>query len=211
MTNNLLTAKDASLIGCPMCNKVYRIKPLSGKSCMKCSRCGITLYSRKPKSIQRTWALVITAIIMYIPANLFPIMTVTEFGRGTPDTIISGIIALFHNELWSIGILVFTASILIPVLKLLALILLLLSIQFKWEWSPKQRTLLYKMIETIGRWSMLDIFMMSIVIALVKLGLILNVEPNLGASAFASVVIITMFAAMSFDPRLIWDREKNYE
>ncbi len=206
MNNNFITANDASLINCHMCHKLNNKKsaPL-----LKCKRCGAKLYSRTPGSIQKTWALVITAIIFYIPANVYPIMTVTEFGRGTPDTIISGIIALFNNGLWGVGTLVFAASILIPILKLLALILLLLSIQLKWEWQREQRTRLYMIIEFIGRWSMLDIFMTSILVALVKLGLILNVEPNIGASAFAAVVVTTMFAAFSFDTRLIWDSEKN--
>lgn len=196
------TAKNASLISCHMCHKLNKKKA----SHSRCTRCGAKLHSRIPGSLQKTWALVITAIILFIPANIFPIMTVTEFKRGTPDTIISGIIALYNNGMWGVGTLVFAASILIPVLKLLALILLLLSIQFNWHWQPEQRTKIYKIIEFIGRWSMLDIFMTSIIVALVKLGLLLNVEPNLGASAFAAVVVITMFAAFSFDTRLIWDK-----
>ena len=208
MSRRRLTAKEASLVSCHICGKLFRQRPVSKEYCHKCTRCGARLCSRKPDSLARTWALVITGIILYIPANVYPIMTVTQLGRGTPDTIISGIIALFNNGLWSIGLIVFIASVLIPILKLIILVLLLLSVQFQWHWHPRQRTLLYKIVEKIGRWSMLDIFMISILVALVKLGYFLNVTPNKGASAFGAVVVVTMFAAMSFDPRLLWDRRK---
>lgn len=211
MIRKRLTAKEASLISCHVCGKLFKDVPLPRGTKKKCSRCGATLHSRKPESLARTWALVIAGLIFYIPANVYPIMTVTQLGRGTPDTILSGIVALFNSGLWSIGVIVFTASILIPVLKLVVMVLLLLSVHFRWEWSPRQRTLVYKIVEYIGKWSMLDIFMISILVALVKLGFLLNITPNKGASAFAAVVVITMFAAMSFDTRLIWDREKENE
>lgn len=209
MNRRRLTAKEAALVSCHLCGKLFRDTPAPKRVKRRCTRCGATLHSRKPESLARTWALVITGLILYIPANLYPIMTVTQMGRGTPDTILSGIVALFNSGLWSIGVIVFTASILIPVLKLVVMVLLLLSVHFRWRWPRRQRTLVYKIVEYIGKWSMLDIFMISILVALVKLGFLLNITPNKGASAFAAVVIVTMFAAMSFDTRLIWDR-KNY-
>ncbi|MBU0993654.1 MAG: paraquat-inducible protein A [Proteobacteria bacterium] len=211
MKKKRLTAREASLISCHICGKLFRDIPVAKGKRKKCARCGATLHTRKPESLARTWALVISGLILYIPANVYPIMTVTQFGRGTPDTIISGIIALFNNGLWSIGVIIFVASVLIPVLKLVVLVLLLLSVHFRWKWNPRQRTLVYKIVEKIGKWSMLDIFMISILAALVKLGFLLNVTPNRGASAFGAVVVVTMFASMSFDPRLIWDREHDHE
>ena len=211
MNRRRLSAKEASLVSCHICGKLFWDAPSPKRLKKRCSRCGATLHSRKPESLARTWALVITGFILYIPANIYPIMTVTQLGRGTPDTIFSGIVALFNNGLWSIGVIVFVASILIPVLKLVVMVLLLLSIHFNWKWPRRQRTLVYKIVEYIGKWSMLDIFMISILVALVKLGFLLNVTPNRGASAFAAVVIVTMFAAMSFDIRLIWDRKTNNE
>jgi len=145
------------------------------------------------------------AIVFYIPANTYPIMTVIMFGSGSPDTILSGVVHLAQAGEWPIALLVFFASIFVPILKILVLAFLLLSVQFKWRWRPKERTVLYRITETVGRWSMIDIFMISILVGLVKLGQIATIEAGPGATAFALVVVLTMFAAMCFDPRLIWD------
>jgi len=170
-----------------------------------CSRCEAHVHLRKPNSISRTWALLIAAYILYIPANLLPVMTVISFGKGEADTILSGVKELIHAGMVPIALLVFFASITVPVLKLLTLTFLLLSVQYKSQWRPRERTKLYRITELVGRWSMIDIFMISILIALVKLQAVATIEPGPGAISFAAVVIITMFAAMSFDPRLIWD------
>lgn len=172
---------------------------------VRCPRCAAPVHRRKPNSVARTWALVLTGIILYIPANLFPIMTVISFGKGEPDTILSGVERLIGAGMWPIALLVFFASITVPVLKLAGLSYLLISIRTRSRWRPRQRTMLYRVIEAVGRWSMIDIFMISILVALVKLGSIATIEPGIGATAFAAVVVITMFAAESFDPRLIWD------
>lgn len=163
------------------------------------------MHHRKPDSLNRTWALVITAFVLYIPANVFPVMTVISFGRGQPDTILSGVKELIHAGMWPLALLVFFASITVPMMKLWGLVFLLLSVQRKWSWRLRDRTLLYRIIESVGRWSMIDIFMISILIALVKLDAIATIEPGIGATSFAGVVIITMIASMMFDPRLMWD------
>lgn len=174
-----------------------------------CPRCGAHLHRRKPDSLTRTWALVITAAILYIPANVFPVMTVISFGKGEPDTILSGVKALIEADMWPLALIVFFASITVPVLKLCGLSYLLISVQRRSQWRPRDRTRLYRLVEAVGRWSMIDIFMITILIALVKLGNIATIEPGVGATSFAGVVIITMIASHNFDPRLIWDRMEN--
>lgn len=160
---------------------------------------------RKPASIQRTWALVITALVLYIPANLLPIMTMDYMGNTEADTIFAGVKSLFASGMWLVGLLIFCASITIPLMKLLGLAFLLISVQGSWHWRLQDRTRLYRVINLIGRWSMLDVFLLSILVGLVQLGNIATIVPGLGAYAFASVVVITMFATRCFDPRLIWD------
>ncbi len=170
-----------------------------------CPRCAAALHHRKPDSISRAWALLIAAAILYIPANIYPIMTVISFGQGAPDTIISGVIHLIEANQWPIAILVFFASIFVPMLKISVITYLLISIQMGSTWRPRQRTLAYRLTEVVGRWSMIDIFMISILVALVKLDAVATIEAGPGAVAFAAVVILTMLSAMCFDPRLIWD------
>jgi paraquat-inducible protein A len=167
------------------------------------------MHRRKPNSLARTWALVVTATILYIPANLLPVMTVVYFGRGEPDTILSGVKEQMQAGMWPVALLVFFASITVPVLKLIGLTFLLITVQRRSTWRLRDRGLMYRIIEQVGRWSMVDIFMISILVALVNLGSIATIEPGVGAICFAGVVIITMFASMSFDPRLIWDAGKS--
>ncbi|TSD84010.1 paraquat-inducible protein A [Mycobacterium sp. KBS0706] len=171
----------------------------------ECPRCGAVLHRRRPESLTRTWALVVTAIILYIPANLFPVMTVISLGSGAPDTIMSGVIELADAGMWPLAALVFFASITVPVLKLAGLIYLLVSTQRGKTGQLRNRTVIYRIVEAVGRWSMIDIFMISILVALVQLGELATIEPGVGAVCFAAVVIITMIAAMGFDPRLMWD------
>ncbi len=171
----------------------------------QCPRCHEPLSFRIPGSIHKTWALVITAAILYIPANTFPVMTVISFGRGHPDTIFSGIVYLVQAGMYPIAFLVFFASIIVPLFKLIGLTILLLSIQFRWQINMRQATVMYRFIHFIGRWSMLDLFMISILVTLVNLGSIATIATGAGSTAFASVVVLTMLAAHTFDPRLIWD------
>ena len=207
---NTLTTKTAARQGywlCHTCHLLSRAETRRAKPC--CPRCGSSLHRRKRDSLTRTWALILTAYILYIPANLLPIMTVTMSGRGEPDTIFSGVKELVLGGMWPLALLIFFASITVPVLKLLALTYLLLSVQFKSHWRPRERTVLYRITESVGRWSMIDIFVIAILVALVKLGSLATIEAGAGAVAFGGVVVITMFAAMSFDPRLIWDALEN--
>ena len=174
----------------------------------RCPRCAAALHHRKPHSLARTWALLIAACILYVPANLLPVMTVTSFGKGEPAAILSGVTLLIQAGMWPVALLVFFASITVPVVKIVALAYLLISVQFRSHWRPRDRTVLYRVVEAVGRWSMVDVFMISILVALVNLGAIATILPGSGAIAFAAVVILTIFAAMSFDPRLIWDAQE---
>lgn len=170
-----------------------------------CPRCGEGLHRRKPDSLQRTWALVIAAIICYLPANLLPITTVTSFGKPQSDTIMSGVIYLFGHGMWPLALVVFLASVLVPLMKLVILIYLLVSVHRGSTRRLRDRTRLYRITEVVGRWPMVDIYVVTILVALVRLGNLATIEAEAGAVFFAAVVIITMFAAMAFDPRLIWD------
>jgi paraquat-inducible protein A len=174
-----------------------------------CTRCGALVHARRPNSVVRTWALLITAAILYIPANVLPIMTVSSLGQGDPSTIMSGVIQLVQHGMIPIAAVVFIASILVPTFKLVGIALLLFSVQRRQPLSARQRIWMYRFIEFIGRWSMLDIFVIAILVAVVNFGRLASVEANLGAIAFASVVILTMLAAVTFDPRLIWDNTES--
>jgi paraquat-inducible protein A len=155
--------------------------------------------------VQRTWALLIAAALMLIPANLYPVMTITMLGKGAPDTIFTGIVKLISSGLWGLALIVLFASIVVPFLKLTALSYLLYSVSSKSKWRPRDRTLLYRMTELVGAWSMVDVFLVGLLSGLVSLGLIATVVPGIGATFFGGAVILTMLAAKSFDPRLIWD------
>lgn len=197
-----MRALDAGIIVCGECHKLAYLRE---GEVQHCTRCGARLHARRPDSIVRTWALLVTAAILYIPANLLPIMTVNFLGKGTPATIMEGVVELMHAGMLPIAMVVFVASILVPTFKLVGIALLLYSVQRHQPMSARQRILMYRFIEWIGRWSMLDIFVIAILVAAVNFGNLASIEANLGAAAFASVVILTMMAAVTFDPRLIWD------
>jgi paraquat-inducible protein A len=196
---------ESRLLACHSCGQISDAGAVPPGSKLACPRCHASLHTRKPGSVARTWALVLTATILYIPANLLPVMVVIYFGAGQPDTILSGVKELVAADMWPVALLVFFASITVPVLKLCGLVFLLLSVQRGSSWRPRDKTLLYRIVEGVGRWSMVDIFMISILVALVNLGALATIEPRAGALAFAAVVIVTMLASMAFDPRLIWD------
>jgi len=170
-----------------------------------CRRCGAPLHFRKPDSIRRTWAYLIAAYALYLPANLLPI-TVTRSIFGTQqDTIMSGVVYLWHSGSWAIALVVFVASVAVPLLKLFSMTLLVVSVQHRWRWEPLRRAKLYRVLETIGRWSMLDIYVVTILVALVHAQSLATISPGSGVLAFAAVVILSMLATMAFEPRLIWD------
>jgi len=209
----VLTARNAGLIGCSVCHLLCPATPPGGTAkATRCPRCGATLHSRKPDSIARTWALVIAACIFYIPANVLPMTTVTSLGMVQSDTIMSGVIYFIQSGSWPIALVIFIASIFVPLVKLFILSYLLVSVQRRSHFRPKDRTRLYLITEAVGRWSMLDIFVVTILVALVNLGALATIQAGPAALHFAAVVVITMLAAMSFDPRLIWDaKEKMHE
>jgi paraquat-inducible protein A len=211
MNISLPTAFNSALIGCPSCHLLCKAPPLKNAITL-CPRCGARLHARKPNSIARTWALIIAAFIFYIPANVLPVTRVISFGKAQTDTILSGVVYFVKSGSWPIALVIFVASIFVPLLKLFILTFLLISVHIKSKWRPKDRTRLYRITEAVGRWSMVDIYAITILVALVKLGSLATIEAGPGAIFFAGVVIITIFAAMSFDPRLIWDaQEPNYE
>ena len=189
------------MLACHRCHLLCRQTPEAAH----CPRCGTTLHSRKPNSIARCWALVLAAAVFYIPANVLPITHTTSLGAVQSDTIMSGVIYFIHSGSWPIALVIFVASVFVPLLKLLILSFLLISVQRHWQWRPVDRTRLYRITEAIGRWSMLDIYVVTILVALVHLGALANIEAGPGALFFAAVVVVTMFAAEAFDPRLIWD------
>lgn len=202
-----MRAIDAGILVCGECHELNRLE--ADTASQTCTRCGAIVHERRPNSIVRTWALLLTAMVLYIPANVLPIMTVSALGQGSPDTIMSGVITLLKHGMLPIAAVVFIASILVPTFKLVGIALLLYSVQRHQPLSARQRILMYRFIEFIGRWSMLDIFVIAILVAVVNFGRIASVEANLGAVAFASVVILTMLAALTFDPRLIWDNTES--
>ena len=205
--NTEITARSAGFISCHFCSTLSKLPKNTNlkNSELVCPCCGSNIHSRKPNSMNRTWALLIAALILYIPANTLPIMTFTLWGDGQPDTILTGVIHLMDAGMWPLALLIFIASIFIPVLKLIILTLLMISIHLKARWKPKDRTALYRITEFVGRWSMVDVFVIGILVTLVQFGNSANVTPGLGSLSFAAVVILTMFAARAFDPRLIWD------
>ena len=173
-----------------------------------CPRCGAALHSRKPDSLQRTWALLIASLVFYIPANLLPITKTSYIGGVQSDTIMSGVIYFAHTGAWHIALIIFVASVMVPVVKIIILIYLLVSVQRASSHRMVDRTRLYRITHSIGRWSMVDIFVVAVLVALVQLGPIAGIEAGPGAIYFGGVVVFTMFAAEAFDPRLIWDRRE---
>jgi paraquat-inducible protein A len=199
------SARRLGLVACTDCHLLSRKAQFDAHQVALCPRCGGELHQRKPNSIAKTWALMLTAIIFYIPANVLPMTVTSALGNVQSDTIMSGVIYFIHSGSWEIALVIFTASIFVPFMKFLILTFLLLSVQFRSCWRPRERSVLYRITEAVGRWSMVDVYVVTILVALVKLGVLANIEAGPAAIYFASVVVITMLAAESFDPRLIWD------
>ena len=196
------TAARLGIVSCHHCATLWK----GVKAHDRCGHCGASLYFRKPDSLNRTWALVIAACIMYFPANLLPVMITTSFpGEEQQDTIMSGIIYFWASGSWVLAIIVFIASFLVPLFKLAVMILLLITAQRRSSWRLQQRAQLYRIVEVIGRWSMLDVFVVSLLTGLVQIKGFAVVYAGEGIAAFAAVVVLTMLASISFDPRLTWD------
>ena len=199
------TETKFKLTNCHNCHFLCTINLASNHDAASCPRCGAALHVRKPDSLSRSTALLIAAIIMYFPANLFPVMVVTSLGSTEGDTIMGGTIYLATSGDWPLALIIFIASILVPTTKLLILSFLLISVHFKLQWRPVDRTRLYRLTEVIGRWSMVDIYVVTLMAALIQIQGLAEIEAGPGAIAFGAVVVLTIIAAMAFDPRLIWD------
>lgn len=202
MSADLPRAAELGLIGCHVCGLVSRDTGVEGAHC---PRCLSALHRRKHASYSRTWALLIAAFILYIPANVLPIMRTVSVGDVDDNTILSGVIELWVKGSPDLAVIVFTASIMVPMLKFLALVTLLWSSRRSSAWGRRQRAKLYRLVELIGYWSMLDVFVVALLTALVQFGVLSLVEPLPGVVFFGLTVVLTMLASMSFDPRLIWD------
>jgi paraquat-inducible protein A len=193
---------------CHACQLVVQISTADAEAAaaVGCPRCSATIHRRKPDSLIRTTAYLIAAAICYIPANLYPIMTSTSLGQSQSDTIFSGVTYLLFHGMWPLAIVVFVASIVVPTVKLIALSALVISVVRESSWRTRERAQVYRIVEAIGRWSMVDVYVVTILVALVHLGAVASVEAELGAFFFGAVVVLTILAAESFDPRLIWDQ-----
>ncbi len=194
------TAADQGLASCHLCAKV------ASSDLHECPRCGSALHARTSNSIQRTVALLLTASLLYIPANALPIMYTDQLGRTTESTIMGGVVLLIKLGSIPIAAVIFIASVMVPLGKLLMMYYLCWSVSRGSLGTERQRTIMYRATELIGKWSMIDVFVVAILVALVHLSGLIVFRPGIAALAFGGVVIITIFAAESFDPRLMWDR-----
>jgi paraquat-inducible protein A len=199
-------ADSAAAEGLACCHTCYKLAPESDHHC---PRCHSHLHLRTPDSLQRTVALLITASILYIPANILPIMTTDQLGRSIDSTILGGVVLLIEMDSIPIAAVIFVASVIVPLGKLFIMSWLCWSVHRNHLHSRRQRTVLYRVTEFIGRWSMVDVFVVTVLVALIHLGGILRITPGAASIAFGGVVIVTMLAAENFDSRLIWDAPEN--
>ncbi len=203
MTDTAPTAAQRGLMSCDACQLLSR--PAETDESPRCRRCGEELEFRRWGSIEKTWALVIAATICYFPAMLLPVLNTTTFGDTEGDTILGGVAFLYGSGSWPLALIVLIASVMIPLGKLAALVYLLVTVQRGSVKSNHDRTRLYRLVDVIGRWSMLDVFVDTFTVAMVQLEPLMSVAPGPGVLFFAAVVVLTMLAAETFDPRLIWD------
>jgi paraquat-inducible protein A len=209
MSGTALIAAEAGLLSCEFCGLLSR--PASATDPGHCPRCSGELSWRRHHSLQYTWALLIAAAICYIPANALPVLNTMSLGSVDSDTILSGVVYLYTSGSWPLALIVLIASVMVPLGKLVALAYLLIATQRGWRGNNRERTRLYRMVARIGRWSMLDVFVDTFTVALIQLQPLMSVEPGPGVLFFAAVVVLTMIAAESFDPRLIWDSGKRVQ
>ncbi len=209
MNTGALTAGKLGFVSCEACGLLT--KPADLKEPGHCPRCGEELALRKHNSIQRTWALIIAAAICYIPANLLPVMVTTTLASAEEDTIMGGVVLLYETGSWPLALIVLIASVVIPLAKLAALGYLLVTVQRGTAAHRHDRARLHRLVEFVGRWSMLDVFVDTFTVALIQLEPLMSVKPGMGVLFFAAVVVLTMIAAETFDPRLIWDSSRDRE
>jgi paraquat-inducible protein A len=205
------TGREAGLLLCQNCHKISCLPSANQPEKINCPRCGEVHQLRKENSVDRSWALIVTALILTLPANLLPIMSVSSLGRVSKSTIIDGIILFFQGGSYGIGLIILTASILVPLFKIIGMALILISIHNKWTTWLRHKALMFRFIQFVGRWSMLDIFVIALLCSLVRFGSLSSVDVAPAALYFSAVVLCTMFAALSFDPRLLWDSAEPVE
>jgi len=195
----------AGLLGCESCGLVSADVAGDDPALVQhCPRCGHVIHRTKPFSLQRTWACVFAAAVLYVPANVLPVMVTTSALQRDEHTLLGGIHELWLDGSWALALIVFIASIAVPVLKIGVLGLLAWSVRSKPQWRRLERARLYRLIETVGHWSMLDVYVVVLLAATVRFGPLASVSPGLGLLSFAAVVVLTLLATWSFDPRLIW-------
>ncbi len=199
------SAAARKLTGCRHCGSVWS-QATQGEAC---GRCSVPLLARKTNSLQRTWAFLIAACLLYLPANLMPVMVTRTLFNSQNDTILSGVIFFWISGAYGLAAIIFIASFLVPLFKLTALFLLVLTAQKRSAWRQAERTRLYHLIELIGRWSMLDVFVVALLAGLVRIQGLAEITAGIGIAAFGGVVVLTMLASLSFDPKLIWDIHSN--
>lgn len=198
----------ASVVACDTCGLVQEVEGLAPGSVAECVRCGSFMGGRSNvRSLEVTAALSLAALVLYVPANIYPIMKMHLYGGYSESTVWDGIVLLMKNDQWFVAVVVFLASMVIPLVKLAGLFALVLTSRMGWGRRLRSRTQLYKFIDAIGPWAMLDVFLLAVLIALVKLNTWATVLPGPGLLAFTAVVVLTMFASAAFDPKLIWQRQ----
>jgi paraquat-inducible protein A len=195
----IISARDMGLVACLRCNRVWPF----GTS--RCGRCGKALVSRDEKSLQRVWALWIVGLMCYVPANLYPMLQTRTLLQVQEDTIVGGAIELFYHGAPGVALIILIASVMIPIGKFLAIAFLALSVRRGSRVSTKQRQVLYEVVEYIGRWSMIDIFVVAILSSLVQLNTLASINPGMASLFFGLSVIFTMLSAQAFDSRMMWD------
>jgi paraquat-inducible protein A len=205
VTTALATAQKLGLVSCEACQLLVR--PASAEEPGFCPRCGKLLEFRRNPSLEVSWALLLTAAICFVPANALPVLNSTSLGSTEQDTILGGVVFLYLTGSWHLALIVFVASFMIPLGKLAAMAYLLLTVQRGSVAREHDRTRLYRVVEFIGRWSLLDVFVAAFTVALVQLQPLMSVAPGAGVLFFACVVVLTMLSAEAFDPRLIWDSQ----
>lgn len=198
---------QASIVSCETCGLVQAVEPLTPGAAAECIRCGSFVAARHPAwSLEATAALSLAALILYVPANIYPILKMYLYGAYSENTVWDGVVVLMQHDEWLVAAIVFLASMVIPLVKLAGLFSLVVTARMGWGRRLRSRTQLYKLIDAIGPWAMLDVFLLAVLVALVKLGSWATVIPGPGLVAFTAVVVLTMLASALFDPKLIWER-----
>jgi paraquat-inducible protein A len=201
----IATPADAATLGLRGCESCGWVLELARADITpRCPRCHLPLHERKPQSLQRTAAFLLTAAVLYVPANVLPVMSTGSVQGDDSHTLVGGIIELWVEGSWELALIVFIASIAVPLLKIGALVLLTWTAHYRSQWRQRERAALYRLVETVGHWSMLDVFVVVLLVGMVRFGALASVEPEAGLLAFGAVVMATMMASASFDPRLIW-------